>query len=344
MRPEPLVPPAAVDRWLRQLPPPVAVTGGTGFVGSHLVDTLCAAGLRPRVLVRDASSPRWIDASPADLVVGSLEDAASLRRLVNGAGTVFHLAGVVTSDDADGFLRANRDGTARLVGAVVAAAPSARLVHVSSLAAVGPAPDPHGVGPDASPAPVSDYGRSKLAGERAVAALGRRGWWMIVRPPAIYGPRDTDVFEFFRMADRGIAVLPAGERWITIAHVADVIHGLLAAAAGGDSGRTYHLGEPEPRRLDRMLRELAAAGDRTVRLVPVPIPLVAAVGAISGVLRRSGLVDSALTRDKARELRARHWASRTAESLSSLGVGPPRSLAEGARETWLWYRREGWLG
>jgi nucleoside-diphosphate-sugar epimerase len=341
--PGPLVHPDAVERWLRRLSPPVAITGGTGFVGSHLVDTLCAAGLRPRVLVRDAASPRWIDAAPADLVVGSLEDSASLRRLVAGAGTVFHLAGVVTADGADGFIRANRDGTARLVEEVVSAAPAARLVHVSSLAAVGPSADPHGVGPDATPAPVSDYGRSKLGGERAVAALGRRCWWTIVRPPAIYGPRDTDVFEFFRMADRGVALLPAGERWITVAHVADVVEGLLAAACG-DSGRIYHLGEPEPRRLDRMLRELAAAGDRTVRLVPVPVPVVAAVGAISGVLRRTGLVESALTRDKARELSARHWASRTAGSLSSLGVSPPMSLPEGARETWAWYRREGWLG
>ena len=144
-------------------------------------------------------------------------------------------------------------------------------MHCSSQAAVGPSVDPAGIGPEAPPAPVSDYGRSKLCGERAVADLGDASWWVIVRPPAIYGPRDTDVLEFFKMASRGVAVVPAGERWITVAHVADVVRGLLAAATSGESGRVYHLGEPEPRRLDQMLHELAAAGGKTVRVIPLPV-------------------------------------------------------------------------
>ena len=339
----PLVPPDAVAHWLRELPTPIAVTGGTGFVGSHVVDTLCAAGLRPKVLVRDAAAPRWIAGAPADLVLGSLEDAGSLARAVEGAGTVLHLAGRVTSDSAAAFDEANRGGTERLVEAVRTVARDARLVHVSSLAAVGPSAERSGVGPEARPAPISDYGRSKLAGERAVAALGDAAWWAIVRPPAIYGPRDTDVFEFFRMAQRGVAVLPAGERWVTIAHVADVVRGILAAAAVGVHRRVLHLGEPEPRRLDRMLVELAAAGGRKVRLIPVPAAAVRAVGAASGALRRLGLVDSALTSDKARELVARHWSARTVDSLEALGLGPQVTLPEGARETWAWYRQQGWL-
>lgn len=338
----PLVPPDAVAHWLDKLPTPVALTGGTGFVGSHLVDTLCAAGLRPRVLVRDPASLRWIAGRPIDAVRGTLEDAAALERLVDGAGTVFHLAGVLTADRAEDFHRVNRDGTARLVEAVGAAS-AARLVHCSSQAAVGPSADPAGVGPEAAPSPVSDYGRSKLCGERAVADLGDASWWAIVRPPAIYGPRDTDVLEFFKMASRGLAVVPAGERWITVAHVADVVAGLLAAAAGGESSHIYHLGEPAPRRLDQMLHELAAAGGKTVRVIPLPVTAVGIVGAAARLLRRAGLVDSPLTRDKAREIAARHWTLRTADSLSALGVGEGTPFPDGARSTWAWYRGEGWL-
>ena len=338
----PLVPPDAVARWLERLPTPVALTGGTGFVGSHLVDTLCAAGLRPRVLVRDPASLRWIAGQPIDAVPGTLDDAAALERLVDGAGTVFHLAGLLTADRAEDFHRVNRDGTARLVEAV-AAASRARFVLCSSQAAVGPSVDPAGVGPVAPPAPVSDYGRSKLCGERAVADLGDASWWVIVRPPAIYGPRDTDVLEFFKMASRGAAVVPAGERWITVAHVADVVAGLLAAAASGESGRVYPLGEPAPRRLDQMLHELAAAGGKTVRVIPLPVAAVGAVGAAAGLLRRAGIIDSALTRDKAREIAARHWTLRTADSLRTLGVEPPIPFPDGARSTWSWYRSEGWL-
>jgi nucleoside-diphosphate-sugar epimerase len=138
-------------------------------------------------------------------------------------------------------------------------------------------------------------------------------------------------------------VVPAGERWITVAHVADVVRGLLAAATSGESGRIYHLGEPAPRRLDQMLHELAAAGGKRVRVVPLPVAAVGAVGSMSGLLRRSGLVDTPLTRDKAREIAARHWTLRTADSLRSLGVDEPIAFPVGARSTWAWYRSQGWL-
>ena len=331
-------------RWLAALPAPVAITGGTGFVGSHLVDTLCAAGVEPRVLIRSPASPRWIADQPVRWVEGSLEQSDALARLVDDAGTVIHLAGVVTADFGAAFDRGNGEGTARLVEAVRAGAPRARLVYVSSLAAVGPAPGPDGVGPEADPAPVSDYGRSKLAGERVVRALGDDVWWGIVRPPAIYGPRDTDMFELFKMARGGIAFIPSGDRWLTVAHVSDVVRCVLAAAVAVEGGQTYHVGEPTPHRLDRLIRQLAETMDRRVRIVRVPPVTVSAVARVAGSLRRTGLWNTALTRDKAREALQPYWTARTADSLARLGVGEPTTLATGAASTWAWYRACGWLG
>lgn len=340
----PLVPPADVAGWLDRLPQPVAVTGGTGFVGSHLVDTLCAAGLRPRVLVRDSANPRWISDRPVQWVEGSLERSEALARLVDGAGTVIHLAGIVTADSAAEFDRGNARGTVRLVTAVRGGAPRARFVYVSSLAAVGPAPGPDGLGPEAKPAPVSDYGRSKLAGERAMTALAAEGWWCVIRPPAIYGPRDTDMFELFKMARRGLAAIPSGERWLSVAHVSDVVRCVLAAAGSTDRGRTYHLGEPAPYRLDDLIRRLAAAMNRRVRVIQVPPATLSVVAGLAGPLRRVGLWHTALTRDKAREALERCWTARTADSLAALGVGEQVSLDAGAGATWEWYRARGWLG
>lgn len=340
----PLVPPTDVSRWLERLAGPIAVTGGTGFVGSHLVDTLCAAGLRPRVLVRDGNTPRWIADRPVAWIEGSLETPEALDRLVAEAGTVLHLAGVVTADSADGFDRANREGTARLVDAIRSGAPRARLVYVSSLAAVGPASGPDGVGPEADPAPVSDYGRSKLGGELAVASLGDAGRWCVVRPPAIYGPRDTDMYELFKMAGSGLAAIPAGDRWLTVAYVADVVVDVLAAAATEAEDRVFHLGEPEPYRLDDLIRRLGAAVDRRVRIVRVPPLTVPLLARAAVPLRRLGVWKTALTRDKAREAVRCYWTSRSAESLARLGVGESTDLATGATATWAWYRDRGWLG
>jgi nucleoside-diphosphate-sugar epimerase len=338
----PLVAPDAVAGWLEAIPKPIAITGGTGFVGSHLVETLCAAGVEPRVLVRDPVNPRWIGGAPVVWCEGSLGDVDSLERLVDGAGTVLHLAGVVRAGRAVDFDRGNQLGTANLVAAMAEAAVSARLVHVSSLAAAGPSPEPEGVGPEIEPAPISWYGKSKLAAELEARKRGDDGWWTIVRPPAIYGPRDTDVFEFFRMARRGLIALPGGERWLSVSWVGDVIRSILAAAAGQPS-RIYHIGEPQPILLEGLLVELCEAGGVKARMITVPPKLVSAVGAVGSALQRIGWRRLALTGDKTRELLARHWTARTEDSMNSLGVHSVTSFADGAVTTWDWYRERGWL-
>lgn len=344
MQSEPLVEPDAVAGWLERLEQPVAVTGGTGFVGSHLIDTLCAAGIRPRVLARDRRSPRWIAGLPTELVHGSLADRASLRCLVEPARTVIHLAGVLRAARETDFDRGNRVGTENLVHSLAAVAPEATVVHVSSLAAAGPSPEIEGVAPEAEPRPLSAYGRSKLAAERAVRRLGEECRWTILRPPAIYGPRDTDVLQFFRLAARGVVPLPSGERWVTVAYVADVVRGILAAAAGqAPVHEIYHLGEPTPYRMPALIRLLAAAGGVRARIVPVPPAIVALVGAAGSGLQRLGFTRVAMTRDKAHELTARHWTARTSESVRRLGLKEWVEFPAGAARTWRWYRGVGWV-
>jgi len=338
----PLVPVEAVSTWLDGLPKPVAITGGTGFVGSHLVDTLCAAGIEPRVLVRDPDAPRWIAGAPVDWVNGSLADTDALKRLVQGAGTVIHLAGVLRAGRESDFDTGNRVGTANVVSAMREVAGSARLVHVSSLAGVGPSPTPEGLGPEVEPAPISWYGRSKLGAEREARMWTDGGGWVILRPPAIYGPRDSDVFEFFRMANRGLVALPGGERWLTVAWVGDVVRSILAATAA-EANCLFHLGEPDPLLLDDLIAKLCDAGGVRARVVRVPPALVSGAGAIGSALQRLGLRRLALTSDKSRELLARHWTARTADSLEALGIKASKPFHEGAAEAWLWYRNQGWL-
>jgi nucleoside-diphosphate-sugar epimerase len=338
----PLVSPDEVKTWLDALPRPVAITGGTGFVGSHLVDTLCAAGVKPRVLVRNPDLPRWIARAPVDWVAGSLAEPDALERLAEGAGTVVHLAGVLRAGRERDFDAGNRLGTANLVAALRESAGSARLVHVSSLAGVGPSPTPVGLGPEVEPAPISWYGRSKLGAEKEARKWTEGRGWVILRPPAIYGPRDSDVFEFFRMASRGLVVLPGGERWLTVAWVGDVVRSILAAVTV-EAGGLFHLGEPEPLRLDDLISKLCDAGGVEARVVRVPPWLVSGAGAMGSALQKLGWRRLALTSDKSRELLARHWTARTADSLENLGIEASNPFLEGAKTTWNWYRNQGWL-
>lgn len=319
---------------------PVALTGATGFVGGHVLDALRRAGVARRVLVRAAG--RLDSAGDGEeIVLGSLEDEIALRGLVRGSATVIHLAGVVRAGRAAEFQRANAAGTGRLVAAMLAAAPTARLVHVSSLAAAGPSAAPAGRAPQELPTPVSAYGRSKLAAEEVVRASGLA--WVILRPPAIYGPGDRDVLQFFKLAARGVVPLPAGERWVTVAHVADVVRAVLAACHVG-SGEVFHLGEPQPRRLDDLMATLASSGDLPApRILPLPGVVLRAAGLAGDLLQRLGARGVAMTSDKACELLARHWSAVTAPSLRALGVPGYVPFESGARATWAWYRRHGWV-
>lgn len=340
----PLVPADEVASTIAALGRPVAVTGGTGFVGSHLVETLVAAGVRPRVLVRNAGNPRWIGDVDVERIAGSLADEDSLRQLVNGAATVFHLAGVVRAGRNEAFEEANVRGTARLVRAVGDTGAECRIVHVSSLAAAGPSLSVEGVGPDDEPRPVSAYGRSKLGGEQELRELAGQRPWVILRPPAIYGPRDVDILDFFKLASRGLVPIPSGDRWVTMSYVGDVVRAVLAAGMDAvPAGAVFHLGEPQPYRMEAIVHLLAEAGGVNARVLPVPGGIVRVLGAGGSLLQRLGFSGVAMTADKARELLARHWTSRTADSLEGLGITEWVEFFEGAKKTWSWYREMGWV-
>lgn len=340
----PLVPPLDgqdLAALVAGIPQPIALTGATGFVGSHLLEALLAGGARVRVLVRDPGKLSEPARLRVEAVVGHLNEPAALQQLVRGVGTVLHLAGLVRAGRQERFFSANAEGTARLVAAATEAGCHARFLYVSSLAAAGPSPSPAGRAPEEPPAPVSAYGRSKLEGERAVSRYG--GSWTILRPPAIYGPRDRDVFQFFQMASRGLLPHPCGERYVTVAFVGDVVLAVLRAAAGEHPGQVFHLGEPEPYALPELLQQLAAAGQVRARLLPIPPLVFRVAGVVGDLLQRLGFHQVAMTSDKARELLARHWTAQTRASLAVLGLPEPVPFAHGAELTWAWYRRQGWL-
>ena len=233
----------------------VAVTGGTGFVGSHLIDQALAAGHRVRALARTSQAPR----EGVDWVAGALDRADSLDALVAGAQAVVHVAGVVNAPDRAGFVTGNIDGTAAIVAATVRAG-IARFVHISSLAAREP--------------DLSAYGWSKAGAEAIVTASDLD--WTIVRPPAIFGPRDTEMLELFRIARYRVMPLPPAGGRMSLIFVEDLAALLLALAT--DRAAIRRIVEPDdgrPGGWDH--REMARAIGRAVGTSVVPLSLPRAV-------------------------------------------------------------------
>lgn len=297
----------------------LAVTGGTGFVGRRLIARLVAAGHRVAALARRPQA----EVAGVEWIAGALDTPDALAALVARADAVIHVAGLVNAADRAGFAAGNIAGTEAMLAAT-AAAGIRRFIHVSSLAAREPG--------------LSDYGWSKAGAEDAVRASDLA--WTMVRPPAIYGPGDTEMLELFRMAKRGLVALPPGGR-LSVIHVDDLARLLLVLAESGEARRET-LEPDDGVREGWDHRDLARAIGVAVgrKVVPLPVPgALLRIGAFAdGLVRRKA---AKLTPDRVRYFRHPDWVARTrpSESLWQPQITTPAGLKATAE----WYRAEGWL-
>ncbi len=315
----------------------IAVTGGTGFVGGHLLARL--AGEDVACLAR---TPAALAGPGIRVVAGGIDDRAALDALVAGASVVFHAAGAIAAGSEAGFLAVNRDGT-RAVAEACRRAGVSRLVYVSSLAVSGPAAHGRPADETAPPRPVTAYGRSKQAGEDAVRDSGVP--FTIVRPPIVYGPRDRQTLRLFRMARRGLAPLIGdGSQELSLVHAADLADALVAASASAAAaGRTYHAAHPGVVTQRALMEEIGRAVGRAPRFVALPPVVVRAALALSGAASRLARRPTLLDPAKAPELLAPAWTCATDALARDAGWTARVPLARGLAETAAWYAKAEWL-
>jgi nucleoside-diphosphate-sugar epimerase len=318
----------------------ILVTGGTGFVGSHLVDVLAAAGRPVRCLIRPQtrkhSWPQGVELAAGDLATG-----AGLADALRGVDSVIHLAGVTKALTAADYYSGNARGAETLARA--AQGRRIRFVHVSSLAAIGPSQGTVPVVEDDPPHPLTHYGKSKLESERVVRALLPDA--VIVRPPVVYGPRDTDVFQLLRSISKGLVLeIAGGERWFSAIYVGDLAEALLAAAtAPSAGGRSYFLTHAKPVCWSELSETAARIMRRRPRVIRIPVGLAYGVGACAELWSRITKVPGIISREKIAEARRPAWICDHRRASAELNFLAPTSLAEGLARTLAWYKEAGWL-
>ena len=318
----------------------ILVTGGSGFIGSHLVETLCSGGERVRCLLRRKNYARL--PPQAEAVFGELISGAGLEEALYGVDTVIHVAGVTKALTADDYYAGNTRATENLARAMKGRA-IRRLVHVSSLAAAGPSLDGTPIGEDAAPHPLTHYGKSKLAAERVVRELVPDA--VIVRPPVVYGPRDTDVFRILKPLTQGIAFqLGGGERWFSAIYVKDLVEGLMTAARAAEAaGRTYFLANSKPVSWSELGAATARIIGRKARILRVPVAVAYSAGwcaeMVAHLTRKPGII----SREKVREAQCSYWTCDTRRAAEEIGFEARTPLDAGLAETLAWYREAGWL-
>ncbi|WP_338503223.1 NAD-dependent epimerase/dehydratase family protein [Sphingomonas kaistensis] len=299
----------------------LAITGGTGFVGARLLALAVEQGHEVVALTRRSQNERhgvtWVQ--------GALDNRQALQRLVDHADAVIHVAGVISAPDAAGFEAGNVTGTLSLLAAATASGVH-RFVHVSSLAAREPA--------------LSLYGASKARSEELVQRSGLD--WAVVRPPAVYGPGDSETLDLFKAARLGLVPLPPKGR-LSLIHADDLSRLLLALAAEGAPSKL--LVEPDDGRPNgwthrEFAAALATAQDRRALALSVPAGLVRLGARVDGLLRRH---KAKLTPDRAAYFCHPDWtvdpARRPPADLWQPAIATPDGLAQTAR----WYERQGWL-
>ena len=311
----------------------VAVTGATGFVGSHVIRRLSASGHQVRILARRMPIAALTPEKPLEVVLGDLDDQPALSRLVSGVDAVIHVAGVVKARRAAEFHKVNVEGTRHVAAELAGTSPEVRVIHVSSLAAREPG--------------LSPYCRSKRGGEEAIRALPNPTRLTIIRPPAVYGPGDPEIFPLFKAASLGVCLCPAarGAR-LSLIHGADLAAAIVAAVEAPSLPEpVYELddGRAGGYAWDEIRAVLSASLAQPVRMLRLPRPVSTAVAC--GVELHSRLAGSltALSLAKVPELYHPDWTARGPRLETATGWNAGFDLTKGFADTLAWYRAIGWL-
>lgn len=332
------------------------VTGGSGFIGSEVIRQLCASGLRVRALMRK-TSPRGnleglVEGKDYDVVVGDLGNLESLKTGVRGVDYVFHIAGAISAANREEFMRHNAVGTANLARACAEVNPSLkRFLYVSSLAASGPSQSIAPRRETDKEAPISAYGESKLEGERELFKIANGIYPVtVIRPPAVYGPRDRGIFEFFKFISKGLMpIFPAsnetGQKHYSLIHVEDLVRAIVhCGLAGGQGGReVFFVAGDGIHSWEEIMREIAAAlGKKPLRLYLPGFVVVSLAGLYTFLTKITGK-EFPLTLDKLNELRPDFWICSNDLAKQKIGFSARYDLKKGVAHTAKWYVESGWL-
>ena len=316
----------------------LSVTGATGFVGWHITDTFLRHGWDVRAIVRPGNTkpvPVRARVVEADL------DAGSLTRACAGTELIIHCAGAIRAPSEDAFNLVNVEGTR--AAAEAARRVGARFIHMSSQAAGGPGTVAHPRTEFDQDAPVNAYGRSKLAAEATVRSTPRLQW-TILRPSAIYGPRDTSFLTLFKMAKRRVLASPTRkDSSFTLIHIGDLAEAVRLTVLSPESiGETMYVGHYQPRTASEIMRIVASVCGRRSRTSRIPGAALSTAAVIGDLWWKTGarpMIDAG----RLAEFQAEGFVCAVNRIRTVVGFVADTMLEDGMARTARWYRDEGWL-
>ncbi len=325
----------------------VLVTGATGFIGSHIADELLKKGYDVRCTYRKTSNLQWLKNKSFELIEADFFDIESLKKATEGVDYIVHSAGVVAARGLEGFMRGNRDTTANLLKAAASNTNLKRFVHVSSQTAAGPAKSlEEPVTEDMPPNPITAYGKSKIAAEKEVISFKDQFPYTIVRPTAVFGPRDVAIYQMFQIAQKGLGTLMGfDKKYLNLIHSDDCVRGTIQAMESDKAeNQIYFLASEEIYNWPQIINAFKKAFNKkffiTIRIPHFLIYTIAGITEFTGKFSKKPPVFNI---DKARDFVQKYWICSVDKAKRDFGFKQEMSLEDGIRQTIDWYQKHNWL-
>lgn len=325
----------------------VFVTGGTGFIGSHLVDELLKKNYKIKCLVRKTSNLRWLEGKPVEYVYGGLFDNDVLAEAVKGVDYVYHIAGVTFAKTKKEYFRGNSEATKNFLNVCYKSNPDLkRFLFVSSQTAVGPSPDrDHPVDEETPYYPITTYGRSKAEAEKAVIEYFNKMKCTVVRAPAVYGPRDVAILEYFKAMSKGLqALIGFKEKLVSLINGIDLVDGIILAAEAETAVSQIYFITSEKFYSWKEVGKMTSClmGKKNVR-IKIPHFAVYMVGAFAQFFSLFQKKPAILNIEKCKDLTRQYWTCSVEKAKRELGFKERLGLENGFKQTIDWYRKAGWI-
>jgi len=326
----------------------VLVTGATGFIGSHVADKLLAKGYYVRCIARKTSNLRWLDGKNFEIVEASLDNPESLIKAVEGVDYVYHVAGLTFARNYEEFLKGNRDATANLISVVEKHAPNIkRFLFVSSQTVAGPAKSLYEPVDETTPRnPITSYGRSKKEAEDVVLSYKDKIPFTIVRAPAVYGPRDTAIYDIFRTVKMGLGTMVGfRDKYISLIHSEDLSRGIIEAAESEKTkDEIYFVSSEEFYTWKQLINIIAEKMNKKFVLkIRLPHFIVLTVAAISEFLGKFSDKPPVFNYEKGIDFIQDYWICSTEKAKRDFGYRQMMSIEDGMQNTIEWYKQNKWL-
>lgn len=321
----------------------VLITGGTGFIGSHLAESLLEKGMTVFALVRDLHNLKWLRGLNIHLLEG---DLFSIPPLPSSLDCVFHLAGLTKASKLADYYTVNQRGTASFFQALRSQnIHPKKIIVLSSLAASGPSVNGKAVRESDPPCPLTPYGESKLLGEAEALKFKDDFSVIILRAAAIFGPRDKDFFPYFKRTKQGLHVsLGSKQKFLSLCYVKDLVHAFhLCTQKELESGEIFNIADANSYSWDEFGKAAGKASGKKLRKVSIPVAVFYFASLLSEVWGKISRTPALLNRYKFKELKQSCWVADTRKAEEKLSFYSLFSLEKAVEETLDWYREYGWL-